>query len=211
VVFYLCVNQMSNNLISQAGQMKLSGLPNDMVPSFAAIACVILAPVLQTLWGSLARRRIMPSAIFLIALSFLICGVSIGYASLNQHLIYISPPCYNRPGKCGVAAGQPNAISVWVQLPTYIIAAVAETIGFVTASEYAYSRSPANAKSVIQALSQVAAAIGSMLGLATSPAARDPWLVIYYGAMAGAMAVGALLFWLFFGNDWKRTEYNSGD
>ncbi|EME89455.1 uncharacterized protein MYCFIDRAFT_55863 [Pseudocercospora fijiensis CIRAD86] len=202
-VFYLCANQMINNLVSQAGQMELSGVPNDMIPSFASIACILFAPILQAFWSSLARRKITLSALFQIELSFVLCAIAIGFASLTQHLIYQSPPCYDRPRKCGITTG-PNKISVWVQLPIYIIAALAETIGFVIAGEYAYSHSPQNAKSMIQAFSQVAAALGSILGLATSPAARDPWLVIYYAALAGVMLIAAIGFWWLFGKGWRR-------
>lgn len=35
-------------------------------------------------------------------------------------------------------------------MPTHVIIALAETIGFVTASEYAYSKAPKDAKGVIQ-------------------------------------------------------------
>lgn len=188
---------MSNNLVSQAGQMQLSGVPNDMVPTFASVACVILAPALQALWNFLARRNITFRAVTLIETAFVLCAAAIGFAALTQHLIYQSPPCFDRPKTC-LPTGPPNKISVWVQLPSYIIAALAETIGFVTASEYAYSHSPKEAKSMIQAFSQLAAALGSVLGLAVSPAARDPWLVVFYGALAGGMIVAAAIFWLLF-------------
>lgn len=76
-----------------------------------------------------------------------------------------------------------------------MIIAAAEVVGFVTASEYAYSRAPREAKSVIQALSQLAAALGSLLGLASSPAARDPHLVIYNACLAGVMLAAVAAFW----------------
>ncbi|KAK4614012.1 putative peptide transporter ptr2 [Fulvia fulva] len=204
-IFYLCANQMNNNLVSQAGQMQLSGIPNDMVPVFASVTCCVLAPILQALWSFLARHKIIFSAHFLIEWSFVMCAVAIALAAVTQHLIYTSPPCYDRPRTCG-PDGRPNKISVWVQLPTYIIAALAETVGFVTASEYAYSHSPPNARSMIQAFSQLAAALGSLLGLATSPAARDPWLVVYYGALAGVMLAAAFVFWWFF----RKVKANQG-
>lgn len=148
-IFYLCANQTVNNLVSQAGQMRLSGVPNDMIPSFASIACVLLAPILQSFWSFLARRGIVFSTIFLIEFSFVLCAVAIGFASLTQHLIYTAPPCYDRPRSCNDSGG-PNDVSVWVQMPTHVIIALAETIGFVTASEYAYSKAPKDAKGVIQ-------------------------------------------------------------
>ena len=35
----------------------------------------------------------------------------------------------------------------------------------------------------------------SVIGMAISPAAKDPNMVIMYGVLAGAMGVTALLFW----------------
>jgi POT family proton-dependent oligopeptide transporter len=198
---------MNNNLISQAGQMRLSHLPNDIIPTFAAIFCIVLAPVIQAATNFLARRGIVLSAALRITVSFGLCGVAIGYACLTQHLIYTAPPCFDRPGHCDSSTG-PNHISVFVQIPTYVIVAVAEVVGFVTASEYAYSHSPKEAKSIIQALSQLAAAMGSALGLATSPAAKDPYLVTYYASLAGVMVVSAGLFWWAFR---KRATTGSDD
>lgn len=44
-VHWLCLNQTFNNLISQAGQMVNSGVPNDTIKSPNPIASIILTPV----------------------------------------------------------------------------------------------------------------------------------------------------------------------
>ena len=57
----------------------------------------------------------------------------------------------------------PNDVSVWVQTPVYFILAVAEIFGFVTASEYAYSKAPKNMKAIVQSFTQISALLASAL------------------------------------------------
>lgn len=65
---------------------------------------------------------------------------------------------------------------------------------------------------MVQALSQVAASLGSVLGLAISPLAKDPQLVAYYAALAGVMVVSALGYWHFFKDvDDQKTGQSEGD
>lgn len=124
---------MSNNFISQAAAMDLGEppIPNDFIPSLAGIACVLFAPGVQGIYALLARYRIIPSSILLITLGFLLCGATVAYASGVQHLIYTSGPCYDHPGACELSNG-PNDISVWVQTPMYIVAALAGLIPITT-------------------------------------------------------------------------------
>ena len=51
-----------------------------------------------------------------------------------------------------------------LQTPIYFILAVAEILGFVTASEYAYSKALKNMKTVVQALTQVTAGVAVAIG-----------------------------------------------
>ena len=37
---------MFNNLVSQAGQMDLHGVPNDMIQAFSGVACVLIGPLI---------------------------------------------------------------------------------------------------------------------------------------------------------------------
>lgn len=122
------------------------------------------------------------------------------YAAGVQKLIYSTVPCYDHPYNCPESEGgrQPNNVSVWVQLPVYILLAIAEILGFVTAFEYAYSKAPREMKTVVQALTQLTAGVASLLGMAISPASKDPNMVIVYSCLAGAMGVSAVAFlWRF--------------
>ncbi|KAK4174684.1 putative peptide transporter [Triangularia setosa] len=211
VIFYLCIAQMYNNLVSQAGQMLLSGVPNDMIQAFSGVACIIFGPIMQGLYEFLARRKIAFGPIARITTSFIFCGASMAYAAGVQKLIYSTGPCYNHPFNCPESEGgrQPNNVSVWVQLPVYILLAIAEILGFVTAFEYAYSKAPREMKTVVQALTQLTAGVASLLGMAISPVSRDPNMVIVYSCLAGAMGVSAVVFlWRFRRYDRIDTQLN---
>ncbi|KAF1984275.1 oligopeptide transporter [Aulographum hederae CBS 113979] len=198
LLFYLCINQIFNNLVSQAGQMELHGIPNDMIQSFSGVACVIFGPIIQAMYSFLAKRRIAFGPIARISAAFFFCGAGMAYAAGIQKLIYTSGPCYDQPFACEASDGKPNDVNVWVQVPIYFILAVAEIFGFVTASEYAYSKSPQDMKTIVQAISQLTACLGSALGMALSPVAKDPYLVTLYACLAATMGVATAVFWWIF-------------
>jgi len=191
---------MYNNLISQAGQMNLHGVPNDMIQAMAGVACVVFGPIIQALYNFLAKHRIQFGPIARISTAFLIAGGGMAYAAGLQRLIYDTGPCYDAPLACDASDGGrlPNDINVWLQLPVYIALAIAEIFGLVTASEYSYEKAPRGMRSVVQAMVQLSAGLGALMGMAISPAARDPWLVAVYAALAGVMGLCSFLFWWIF-------------
>ncbi|TLD39696.1 putative peptide transporter [Venturia nashicola] len=214
LIFYLCINQIFNNLVSQAGQMDLHNVPNDMIQVFSGVACVIFGPVIQGLYSLLAQRKISFGPIARITAAFMVCAGAMAYAAGVQKLIYQTGPCYEYPLACEASYGGtiPNQISVWVQLPVYFILAVAEIFGFVTASEYAYSKAPKDMKAMVQAIMQLTACVASALGMALSLVSKDPKLVIMYGCLAVAMAIsGVLFFWKFRRYDEKEDEMNKAN
>ncbi|OAL57338.1 MFS general substrate transporter [Pyrenochaeta sp. DS3sAY3a] len=200
VFFYLATNQMYNNLVAQAGQMKLSGIPNDMIQVIAGVACIVLGPIMQWLYKFLAKHRIPFGPMLRITLAFVFCALAMTFAAVTQKLIYSTGPCYNRPLACEASDGgrRPNNISVWIQTPTYCLLAIGEILGFVTGSEYAYNKAPPGMKTIVQALVQLSACAAGALGMAISPVAKDPSLVAMYSCLAGAIIFFAFLFWLFF-------------
>src|SRR5690606_31662238 len=103
--FYLSITQMFNNLISQAGQMNLHGVPNDMIQAMSGVACVIFGPIIQGLYNFLAKRRIPFGPMARITVAFLLCGGAMAYASGLQQLIYNTGPCYDAPLKCPASDG----------------------------------------------------------------------------------------------------------
>ncbi|KAI1908922.1 peptide transporter ptr2 [Ophidiomyces ophidiicola] len=207
LIFYLCINQMYNNLVSQAGQMNLHGVPNDMIQAFSGVACIIFGPIIQAMYGVLAKHKIPFGPIARITAGFIFCGAGMAYAAGLQKLIYSTGPCYDRPFACPASENGriPNNVNVWIQMPVYVFLAIGEIFGFVTAYEYAYSKAPRDMKTVVQSLTQLTACVASLLGMAISPAAKDPNMVILYSCLAGAMGLSSVLFY------WKFRKYDKID
>jgi POT family proton-dependent oligopeptide transporter len=190
---------MYNNLVAQAGQMELNGIPNDMIQIVASVACIIFGPIIQGLYNFLAKHKLPFGPMLRITLAFIFCAAGMAYAAGVQELIYSAGPCYTRPLACETAPGrQPNRVNVWIQTPTYCLLAIGEIMGFVTASEYAYNKSPQGMRTIVQALMQLSACVAGALGMAISPVAKDPHLVIMYACLAGAILVFAVIFWILF-------------
>ncbi|KDB20058.1 hypothetical protein H109_07975 [Trichophyton interdigitale MR816] len=177
VPFYLCTSQLTNNLISQAGQTRLGGIPNDTIQALNSIACVLLGPLIQKiLYPALQRNGIAFKPIARMTSAFVIMSTAMAFTAGLQKLIYTRGPCYDQPLSCPDSKDGriPNDISVWTQTPVYFLLAGAEILGFATLLEYSYSKSPQDMRSLVQALRQVTAGIGSALGIATSPLAANP-------------------------------------
>lgn len=152
VPFYLCMNQITNNFVSQAGQMKLSVISNDTIQALNPIACVLLGPIIQQLlYPGLQRYGVAFGSISRMTWSFITISSLMAYAAGLQKLIYTRGPCYESPRTCpGSDGGKiPNNISVWVQTPSYFLLAFAEILGFTTLSEYSYSEAPQDMRSLV--------------------------------------------------------------
>lgn len=198
---------MSNNLVSQAGQMRLGGIPNDTIQVLNSIACILLGPVVQKgLYPCLRKIGVDFGPIARMTTAFITMGASMAVAAGVQHLIYTRGPCYSYPLVCPEGKGTSNDISVWAQTPVYFLLSFAEILGFATLSEYAYSEAPKNMRSLVQALGQMSSGIGSALGMALSPVAVDPKVVYLYTGLAVTMAVSAPVFGVLF----RRYDKESG-
>lgn len=53
-------------------------------------------------------------------------------------------------------------------------------------------------KSIVQAVLSSMSGIGAILGFALYPASRNPYLIIMYAALAAAVFVAGIAFWLMF-------------
>ncbi|KAF2819833.1 oligopeptide transporter [Ophiobolus disseminans] len=197
-IFWLCWGQAFNNLISQAAQMQTYGIPNDLFKTLNPIACIVFGPVVQNwLYPFLQRHHIPFRPIARLAAGFLFMALSLALATGIQQLIYETGPCYHQPLDCPAGKGGriPNHVNVFLQTPVYVAMAFAELLALTTSYEYAYSKAPARMKSCVQAVSVFMAGVGSALGMAISPVAEDPNMVIVYGSLTGVMALNAGIFW----------------
>ncbi|KAJ5173828.1 uncharacterized protein N7500_001759 [Penicillium coprophilum] len=183
--------------------MKLGFIPNDTIQALNPIACVLLGPIIQKLlYPGLHNHGIAFGEISRMTWAFITISSSMAFAAGLQKLIYTRGPCYEYPRSCPDSDGGkiPNNISVWVQTPSYFLLAFAEILGFTTLSEYSYSKAPKDMRSLVQALRQVTAAIGSALGMALSPVAVDPKVIYLYTGLAATMIAAAPFFWVAFRN-----------
>ena len=136
------------------------------------------------------------------------------YASGLQKLIYDTEPCYSQPRACPSSEDGrlPNNANMWILVPVYFVLAVGEIFGFVIASEYAYSKAPHDMETIVQTFAQLTACAGSALGIALSPLARDPDILIMYACLAGVMILSAALFyWRFKEHDMIDEDLNEMD
>ncbi|KAE8131230.1 oligopeptide transporter [Aspergillus pseudotamarii] len=179
-IHWLCLNQAFNNLISQAGQMVNSGVPNDTIKSLNPIASIIPTPLVG--FGPMAR-------------------IVMGFLFLTLAMVYSAGSCYDHPLACVESDhGQiPNQISMFLQTPIYVLGAIAEIFCFTTGTEYAYNQAPKTMKSVVQSVWMATAGAGACLAMAFTPITKDPHLVIVSSSLAGVMAVTTVLFRVFFG------------
>jgi POT family proton-dependent oligopeptide transporter len=207
VTFYVCFDQMQNNLISQAGQLDTKTAPNDLVPALNQVGCIVIGPLIQMgLYPFLHRRKIYLGPVVRITIGFGFIALSMVYATVVQYAIYKSPPCHESHGECTASELQ-NRPSVWLQAPIYLLMSTGEIFCFVTGLEYAYDHSPQDMKVIVQAISLLVAGIGSIVALALSAVAHDPNLLIFYASLAGAMALTTVIFWLVF-RTYDRDTYS---
>lgn len=196
-IFWLCMAIGSQVSISQAGQMETHGIPNDLIKSINPIAYVVFGILVpKLLYPFLNKRRIAFRTVNRISLGFLLMAVSMAFATAVQVIIYHSGPCYRFPLACAASENGtiPNNVHVLLQLPLYVIIALAEVFCWPTASEYMYTHAPKSMKSVLQACFIFTAGLGYALGMALSPLARDPSLVVLWGLVAGLMFLTACVF-----------------
>ncbi|CAE6441901.1 unnamed protein product [Rhizoctonia solani] len=123
------------------------------------------------------------------------------YASVLQSFIYRSGPYFDHPG------GRPNNISVWWQLPPYVIIALAEIFAVVTSLEYAYTRAPPSMKTIVSAMNVVPNAGSALLVYALLPLNRDPLLTWNFACIAILAGISTVVFyWVFREEDNKWSQ-----
>ena len=197
-IYWVVYGQMINNFISQAGQMELHGLPNDILQAIDSIAIIIFIPICERLIYPFIRRFTPFKAITKIFFGFMFGAGAIVYASVLQHYIYSSGPCYDHPMKCAGFENVPNHVHVAIQAPAYFLIAISEILASITGLEYAYTKAPVNMKSFIMSLFLVTNAFGSAIGIALASTSEDPKLVWTYAGLAVACFLAGCAFWFCF-------------
>ncbi|KAL2268712.1 hypothetical protein VTJ83DRAFT_3558 [Remersonia thermophila] len=202
-LFWLCYNQINNNLISQAATMKVGGVPNDVLTNLNPFALIIMIPLLDTvIYPTLRKLRINPTPLKRIAIGYYVAAAAMIWACVIQYYIYKTNECGHYAN--GVLADgtkvdcAPSPISMWAQSGSYILIAFSEIMASITSLEYAHSKAPANMRSMVQSVALFMNAISSAIGFALVSLADDPLLVWNYGVIAVLAVIGGTMFWLQF-------------
>ncbi|KAF2477721.1 peptide transporter-like protein PTR2 [Lindgomyces ingoldianus] len=204
-IYWVVFSQMMNNFVSQAGQMELHGIPNDILQNIDPLTIIILIPLLDRLIYPFLRStlHLAFAPITRITLGFFIASLAMVYAAILQSRIYSAPPCFDSPSHC--EAGKiskdkykPNEIHVAWQAPAYILIALSEVLASITGLELAYAKAPENMKSFIMSLFLLTSALGSALGILIAPSAKDPNLVWLYAGLAATSLLAGGVFHIMF-------------
>jgi len=204
-LYWIAYNQITTNLVSMAAQMSLHGTPNDLFQNFDPIALIIFIPIMDVLvYPGLRRLGFVPRPIFRIWLGFMFGAAAMVYSAVLQHFIYKTNPCGDFASGCEDADGNstPSSITVWVQVPPYVLIAISEIFASITGLEYAYNKAPKRMKSLVMAAFLFTTAIGNAINAALAPVAIDPKLVgNYTGIGIASFIAGCVFYALFYKRD----------
>ncbi|KAF7549046.1 hypothetical protein G7Z17_g6660 [Cylindrodendrum hubeiense] len=205
-IFWLCYNQINNNLISQAATMELHGVPNDVLSNLNPFALLIFIPLNDFfIYPALRKAGIKFTPIKKITAGFFVGCAAMIWAAVIQYYIYQKSECGNHAsgeiwseeeGEMVTCAAAP--INVWAQTGSYVLIALAEVFASITSLEYAFSKAPKNMRSMVQAVSLFMTAFSSALGQALVGLAADPLLVWNYGVVAILAFIAGTCFWFQF-------------
>jgi dipeptide/tripeptide permease len=180
--------------------MKTDGLPNDLLDNLNSVSIVVAVPVMNHIVYPLLRRwGIRWGAISRMTFGFALCTIgSLGFVVL-QYYVYQTSPCGYNASTCAeiLPEGENSLSSVSYALYAIpiVLTAISEIFVNVTAYGIAYSRSPKNMKGLVASLNLFMTAISAAIGLATSAAIQDPYLVWAFAGPTIAGAVMTVLFW----------------
>ncbi|KAJ1721190.1 peptide transporter ptr2 [Coemansia erecta] len=192
-VYWLCYGQITNNLVSQAGEMNTGSVPNDIMQNIDPLFLIVFIPIFdKVIYPGLRRCGIVIGPVTRIFVGFLLAAIAMAYAAIVQHLIYTSGPYYDNPGS------NHNDISAAIQIPAYAFIACSEIFASITGLEYAYTRAPHNMKSIVMSIFLFTNCGGAILAFAFNPISADPKLVENFAIASGLMGGFAFLFFACF-------------
>ncbi|KAJ6589522.1 peptide transporter PTR2A [Mycena capillaripes] len=198
-IYWLAVSQMNSNLISQAATLTTNGMPNDLLSNLDPLVLVLCIPLCDFfLYPALQRYRIHFTSLKRITAGFLVGSLAMIWAAVLQYNIYQTNPCGYAAATCTDAEQNPRVspINVWVQAPAYVLIALSEILAAITGFEYAFTKAPANMRSLVMALFMGTSAMSAVLNEGFLWLAADPLLVWNYALMGVLAGGGGCAFWL---------------
>lgn len=175
--------------------MELNGVPNDIISNLNPISIILFIPIMDmVVYPGLRKMHINFTPIKRITVGFFLASMAMVSSTVIQYYIYNMHPNGNHPNEA--EAGVYAPINVWVQSVPYGLVGFSEILASITSLEYAYTKAPANMKSMVQAICLLMNAFSSALAQALVGLAEDPLLVWNYMTVAILAALGGIGFWL---------------
>jgi dipeptide/tripeptide permease len=183
----------------QAGAMtKGKAATNDVLGNFNPLTIIFFIPLLTyVIYPNLERLHMMPGRITKITFGFTLAWISSVIGAILQWKVYTTHPCgYRATSKsCDPELGV-SPLSVWTQVPIFMLGAMSECFCQVTAYEIAYARSPKNMRALVMSIFLFMNALSSIIALIATPALEDPTLVWAWLGPAIAMFVVSVIFYI---------------
>lgn len=198
VFLYIPIYQLNDGGIGAAGSnlagsMTLNGAPNDLLSNFNALTIIIFTPIMAYgVYPFLAKKNIRFGRIKRMTFGFIIAAISGICGGLAQLYVYRTSPC----GYLASTCDDVSPISVWWELPMIILGAISEIFVNVTSYELAYSRAPANMKSVVFSICLFMTALYAAAGEVLTPVINDPYLVWVWFGPAIVLFAQTAVFWI---------------
>ncbi|KAF9962701.1 peptide transporter ptr2 [Modicella reniformis] len=210
-LYWALYNNMTDNFVNMGINMRRPHwLKPEMLSFVNSAVIVIFIPILDMFIFPFLRRvgfRLGP--LNRIIIGFCIVTFCFVYVTVLQHFLYKSGPFYNFTGK---DPNDPthvieipksimlliNDLSIWTQLPAYVLIGISEIFASATGLEFAFKSAAPELKSVVMSLFLATNAFGSLIGMILAIWSNDPNFVYLYAGQAVAMGVMTVLFaWKF--------------
>lgn len=207
-VYWALYNNMNDNFVNMAVNMERpSWLQPEQLAFVNSLIIVIFIPILDMfIFPWLRKMGFRLGPINRIVIGFCIVTFCFVYVTVLQHFLYSAGPYYNFSGKGpdGQTIVLPpleemiNNVSIWTQIPAYILIGISEIFSSATGLEFAFRSAAPELKSVVMALFLATNAFGALIGMILAIWSSDPNFVYLYAAQAAAMFVVTTFFaWRF--------------
>jgi proton-dependent oligopeptide transporter, POT family len=161
-----------------------------------------MIPILDFfIYPTLRKYKINFTPIKRMTVGFAMAALSMVASTVTQWYIYQRSVCGTHAS--GDLPGTDETcptvdISVWVQTLPYVLVGLSELFTNVTSLEYAFTKAPANMRSLVMSINLLQNAFSSAIAQALVALSADPLLVWNYGVVAVLAAIGGVAFWFSF-------------
>ncbi|KII83949.1 hypothetical protein PLICRDRAFT_432976 [Plicaturopsis crispa FD-325 SS-3] len=189
---------IGNIQTSQGASMVTNGAPNDLLSNFNPLTIIIAIPIMSYgVYPLLRRYNIKFGRISRITFGFVLAALSSVIGAILQWRVYSTSPCGYYATECDIGDGV-STVSIWWQIPLYVLGALSEVFANVTSYELAYARAPKNMKGLVMALCLFTTAISSAIAEACTPALADPHLIWpFVGTAVAGFVFAAIFYWMY--------------